>query len=63
MQEEIEGQIDRKKLRFMGQNSKYAYIAMERAIADSGLKEEEYQSRRGKPTPPQRGGYDGIAFD
>jgi len=25
--------------------------------------EEEYQSRRGKPTPPQRGGYDGIAFD
>jgi 3-oxoacyl-(acyl-carrier-protein) synthase len=36
--------IDRKKIRFMGQNSKYAYIAMQRAIEDSGLKPEEYES-------------------
>ena len=28
----------------MGQNSKYAYISMERAIEDSGLKAEEYES-------------------
>ena len=37
--------IDRKKMRFMGQNAKYAYIAMERAIEDSGLKPEQYQSQ------------------
>ena len=29
--------------RFMGTNAQYAYIAMDRAIQDSGLKPEEYQ--------------------
>ena len=28
----------------MGQNSMYAYVAMERAIEDSGLTPEQYQS-------------------
>merc|ERR1719331_2432865 len=45
VQEEIEGAIDRKKIRFMGQNAKYAYVAMKNAIEHSGLKEEEYQSQ------------------
>jgi len=36
--------IDRKKIRFMGQNAKYAYVSMCRAIEDSGLKPEEYES-------------------
>ena len=36
--------IDRKKIRFMGQNSKYAYIAMQRAIEQSGLTPEQYES-------------------
>lgn len=35
--------IPKAQLRFMGTNAKYAYIAMERAIEDSGLKPEEYQ--------------------
>ena len=33
--------VDRKVLRFMGDGAAYAYIAMQQAIADSGLKEEE----------------------
>mmetsp|Transcript_25602 Transcript_25602/g.56117 ORF Transcript_25602/g.56117 Transcript_25602/m.56117 type:complete len:458 (-) Transcript_25602:460-1833(-) len=35
--------IPKQALRFMGQNGKYAYIALDRAIQDSGLKPEEYQ--------------------
>lgn len=35
--------IPKAALRFMGTNAKYAYIAMDRAIEDSGLKPEEYQ--------------------
>jgi len=35
--------IPKASLRFMGTNAKYAYIAMERAIQDSGLKPEEYE--------------------
>ena len=35
--------IPKANLRFMGDNAKYAYIAMADAIKDSGLKEEEYQ--------------------
>lgn len=35
--------IPKAQLRFMGTNAKYAYIAMERAIQDSGLKKEEYE--------------------
>ena len=35
--------IPKSALRFMGYNAKYAYVAMDRAIEDSGLKPEEYQ--------------------
>mmetsp|Transcript_16838 Transcript_16838/g.18887 ORF Transcript_16838/g.18887 Transcript_16838/m.18887 type:complete len:481 (+) Transcript_16838:82-1524(+) len=35
--------IPKQSLRFMGTNAKYAYIALDRAIQDSGLKPEEYQ--------------------
>jgi len=38
--------IDRKQLRFMGTNCKYAFLAMEQAIADSGLPEETIKSPR-----------------
>ena len=38
--------IDRKQTRFMGTNCKYAFIAMERAIADSGLSPEAIASPR-----------------
>ena len=41
---DAESLIGRKQIRFMGQNAKYAYVSMLRAIEDSGLKEEEYQS-------------------
>lgn len=35
--------IPKGALRFMGTNAKYAYVALDRAIQDSGLKPEEYQ--------------------
>jgi len=35
--------IPKAALRFMGQNAKYAYISLDRAIQDSGLKPEEYE--------------------
>lgn len=35
--------IPKSNLRFMGGNAKYAYVAMDRAIEDSGLKPEEYE--------------------
>ena len=35
--------IPKSVLRFCGTNAKYAYIAMERAIEDAGLKPEDYQ--------------------
>ena len=35
--------IPKSVLRFCGTNAKYAYIAMDRAIQDSGLKPDEYQ--------------------
>jgi len=38
--------IDRKQLRFMGDNCKYAYIAMQRCIEDSGLDKEMIASPR-----------------
>ena len=36
--------IPKQSLRFCGTNAKYAYIAMDRAVQDSGLKPEEYQN-------------------
>eukprot|EP00316_Scyphosphaera_apsteinii_P012343 CAMPEP_0119309072 /NCGR_PEP_ID=MMETSP1333-20130426/14080_1 /TAXON_ID=418940 /ORGANISM="Scyphosphaera apsteinii, Strain RCC1455" /LENGTH=435 /DNA_ID=CAMNT_0007312983 /DNA_START=108 /DNA_END=1415 /DNA_ORIENTATION=- len=38
--------IDRKQARFMGNNAKYAFIAMQQAVADSGLTEDEIASPR-----------------
>lgn len=35
--------IPKGALRFMGTNAKYAYIALDRAVQDSGLKPEEYE--------------------
>lgn len=35
--------IPKGALRFMGTNAKYAYVALDRAIQDSGLKPEEYE--------------------
>jgi 3-oxoacyl-[acyl-carrier-protein] synthase-1 len=38
--------IPKAALRFMGQNARYAYIALDRAIQDSGLKPEEYEENK-----------------
>ncbi|MDB6059981.1 MAG: beta-ketoacyl-ACP synthase [Verrucomicrobiaceae bacterium] len=38
--------IDRKQLRFMGDAAAYTYLAMQEAIADSGLEESEVSSPR-----------------
>lgn len=42
--EEIKELIPRKTLRFMGPNAQFAYIALDRAIQDAGLKPEEYEN-------------------
>ena len=42
----VEGHVDRKRLRFMGEGSAYAVIAMEQAIADAGLTEAEVSNPR-----------------
>lgn len=42
----IEDRIDRKVRRFMGDAAAYAYIAMEEAIADSGLEESDISNPR-----------------
>eukprot|EP00547_Thalassionema_nitzschioides_P007867 CAMPEP_0194210606 /NCGR_PEP_ID=MMETSP0156-20130528/8821_1 /TAXON_ID=33649 /ORGANISM="Thalassionema nitzschioides, Strain L26-B" /LENGTH=475 /DNA_ID=CAMNT_0038937969 /DNA_START=146 /DNA_END=1573 /DNA_ORIENTATION=+ len=41
--EDFKELIPKSSLRFCGNNAKYAYVAMERAVEDSGLKPEEYQ--------------------
>lgn len=41
-----EDHIDKKSLRFMGNAAAYAYIAMQQAITDSGLSEEQVSSPR-----------------
>lgn len=38
--------IDRKQLRFMGDAASYAYIAMQQAVADSGLTEDQVSNIR-----------------
>ena len=43
---DIAERIDRKQLRFMGDAAAYAYIAMQQAITDSGLSEEEVSNVR-----------------
>ena len=38
--------IDKRQLRFMGSTAAYAYLAMEQAIADSGLEESDVSNER-----------------
>ena len=42
--DEISARIDRKSLRFMSDASVYAYLAMQDAVADAGLTDEQYQN-------------------
>jgi 3-oxoacyl-(acyl-carrier-protein) synthase len=42
--EDFKELIPKSSLRFCGNNAKYAYVAMDRAIQDSGLKPEEYEN-------------------
>ena len=42
-EEQIKELIPKSVLRFCGNNAQFAYIAMDRAIQDSGLKKEEYE--------------------
>jgi 3-oxoacyl-(acyl-carrier-protein) synthase len=44
--EEIKDIIPRKALRFMGKNAQFAYIALQRAIEDAGLKPEDYENNQ-----------------
>ena len=43
---DLAGAIDRRLLRFMGDGAAYNYIAMEQAIADSGLAEDQVSNER-----------------
>lgn len=43
---DLEGAIDRKLLRFMGEGAAYNYLAMQQAIADSGLEEKDISNER-----------------
>ena len=43
---DLKDHIDRKQLRFMGPAAAYAYIAMQRAVEDSGLSESEVSNVR-----------------
>lgn len=43
-EEDYKALIPRQTLRFMGGNARYAYIALERALKDSGMKPEEYNN-------------------
>ena len=45
-EDEYKEVIDRKNMRFMGMNAKYAYLAMDRAIKDSGMEASDYQNPR-----------------
>lgn len=42
----LEENIDKRQLRFMGPTSAYAYLAMEQAVADSGLEETDVSNDR-----------------
>jgi 3-oxoacyl-[acyl-carrier-protein] synthase-1 len=43
---ELEGMIDRKVRRFMGEGAAWNYIAMEQAIRDAGLEEDDVSNER-----------------
>ena len=42
----LEDHIDKRQLRFMGPTAAYAYLAMEQAIADSGLEESDVSNEK-----------------
>ena len=42
----LEESIDKRQLRFMGPTAAYAYLAMEQAVADSGLEESDVSNDR-----------------
>ncbi len=42
----LEDSVDKRQLRFMGDGAAYNYIAMEQAIADSGLTEKDVSNER-----------------
>jgi 3-oxoacyl-[acyl-carrier-protein] synthase I len=54
--EDFAALIPKSTLRFCGTNAKYAYIAMDRAIAHSGLKPEHYQGNPRVATVVGQGG-------
>ncbi|RAJ96903.1 beta-ketoacyl-ACP synthase I [Aliidiomarina maris] len=43
---DVKEHIDRKAIRFMGDAAAYAYIALEQALADAGLSDEEISNER-----------------
>ncbi|MBT1450973.1 beta-ketoacyl-ACP synthase I [Glaciecola sp. XM2] len=43
---DLKEHIDRKVLRFMGEAASYSYLAMEQAIKDAGLTEQQYSNER-----------------
>ncbi|MBL9058598.1 MAG: beta-ketoacyl-ACP synthase I [Mangrovicoccus sp.] len=43
---DLEEAVDKRQLRFMGPTAAYAYLAMQQAIADSGLADSEVSSER-----------------
>ncbi len=43
---DLEQAVDKRQLRFMGPTAAYAYLAMQQAIADSGLADSEVSSER-----------------
>lgn len=43
---DLEAEIDRKALRFMGDGAAYNYIAMKQAVADAGMSEKEISDER-----------------
>ena len=43
---ELSEHIDRKAMRFMGDAAGYAFVAMQQAIEDAGLTEEQYSNER-----------------
>ena len=43
---DLKERIDRKQLRFMGDAAAYAYIAMQEAVTDSGLTEDQVSNVR-----------------
>ncbi len=43
---DLKEHIDRKAMRFMGDAAGYAYVAMQQAIADSGLEESDISNER-----------------